>query len=459
MTRKKQLSLYSFDMNCVGHINHGLWRHPRDRSTEYKTLDYWAETARIAERGKFDGIFLADITGVYDVYRGGPESAVAHAVQVPVNDPLLVVPVMAYVTRHLGFGVTLNTTYEPPYLAARRLSTLDHLTGGRLGWNIVTGYLDSAARGMGQDGLPDHDRRYDVADEYMEVLYRLWEESWAADAVRADKAGGLYADPARVKAIRHEGEHYRLNAIHLSEPSPQRTPVLYQAGSSARGRRFAARHAECVFIGAPTPQAASGIVGDIRRLAVAEGRRSDSIRLFPLLSVVTGRTAKEAADKLEDYRRHADVEAALTHYSSSIGIDLSRLDPDEPIAFRKTNANTSALEAITTRSPGKVWTVRAIIDEMVLGSRQRPVVGTPEEIADHMQQWVETGDIDGFNIPRTVTPESLADFVDLVVPVLQERGLFKADYAPGTLREKLFGRGPLIEESHPAGRIRAERQP
>jgi alkanesulfonate monooxygenase SsuD/methylene tetrahydromethanopterin reductase-like flavin-dependent oxidoreductase (luciferase family) len=155
-----------------------MWTHPHDHSTEYNTIEYWQGLARLAERGKFDGIFLADIVGVYDVYRGGPAPSIVDAVQISVNDPMMVVPVMAAITEHIGFGVTANLTYEPPYLFARRMSTLDHLTRGRVGWNIVTGYLDSAARGMGLAAQPDHDGRYDAADEYMSVVYQLWEASW-----------------------------------------------------------------------------------------------------------------------------------------------------------------------------------------------------------------------------------------------------------------------------------------
>jgi FMN-dependent oxidoreductase (nitrilotriacetate monooxygenase family) len=230
--RMREIRLNAFDMACVGHIQQGMWTHPRDRSADYRSLDHWVGLARLLERGLFDGLFLADVLGVYDVYDGNPDAALRNAVQVPLLDPMLIVPAMAHATRHLGFGVTCNLAYEPPYLLARRFSTLDHLTNGRIGWNIVTGYLDSAARAMGFDAQMAHDDRYDLADEYMQVVRALWEDSWEDGAVRADRAAGVYADPARVHRVRHDGPQYRLDAIHLCEPSPQRTPVLYQAGAS-----------------------------------------------------------------------------------------------------------------------------------------------------------------------------------------------------------------------------------
>jgi hypothetical protein len=168
----RQIRLNAFDMNCVGHQSPGLWTHPRDRADRYNTLDYWVELARLLERGKFDALFLADVLGVYDVYRGSPDAAIAQAVQVPVNDPLLLIPAMAYVTRNLGFGVTCAVSYEHPYTLARRFSTLDHLTGGRIGWNVVTGYLNSAAKGMGLAQQPEHDTRYEIAEEYMQIVYK-----------------------------------------------------------------------------------------------------------------------------------------------------------------------------------------------------------------------------------------------------------------------------------------------
>ncbi|WP_132518429.1 LLM class flavin-dependent oxidoreductase [Rhizobium sp. BK376] len=445
------MQIYAFDMNCIGHINHGLWTHPRDMSLNYTDLDYWVDFARTAERGKLDGIFLADIVGVYDVYKGSPDTVIQTAAQIPVNDPIIPISAMAYATKHLGFGVTVNTSYEAPFLFARRMSTLDHLTKGRIGWNIVTGYLDSAARSMGFDRQPDHDARYDAAEEYLEVLYKLWEGSWDDDAVLRDKTGGVFADPSKVRAVKHEGKHYRMEGIHLSEPSPQRTPLLFQAGASARGQDFAARHAECVFIAGPSAQAARSTVEALRGRAVDFGRRADDLRVLSLVTAVVGRTEKEAQDKLEDYRRHASVEASLAHYSSSIGVDLSKFGMDEPIVDQASNAQQAALANVTGKAGKPPMTPRQIIDQMVLGSRMKPIVGSAEQVADYLQAWVEESGIDGFNLARTVAQESLRDFVDLVIPVLQERGLFKADYSEGPMRQKIFGRdNGRLPSSHPA---------
>ena len=273
----KKIHLNAFDMNCVGHIQQGLWTHPRDQSTRYRELHYWTDYARRLEAGLFDGIFFADVVGVYDVLGASPDAAVKGAVQVPVNDPTLLIPAMAAVTQHLGFGVTANLTYEAPFLFARRMSTLDHLTGGRIGWNIVTGYLDSAARANGLSGQTAHDDRYDLADEYMALVYQLWEGSWEDGAVVSDRSRGIYADPARVHKVHHKGLQYQLDAMHLSEPSPQRTPLLYQAGSSSRGSRFAATHAECVFLNGQSQAGVQQIVQGIRSQAVARGRAAGDV--------------------------------------------------------------------------------------------------------------------------------------------------------------------------------------
>ncbi len=445
----KQIRLTAFDMNCVGHIQQGLWRHPRDRSADYTSLEHWTGLARTLERGLFDGLFLADVLGVYDVHGGSPAAAIEHAVQVPVNDPLLLVPAMAAVTRDLGFGVTVNLSYEPPFTFARRMSTLDHLTRGRVGWNVVTGYLDSAARAMGQDRQRAHDDRYDVAEDYMRAVYALWEGSWAEGAVLRDRQGGRYADPARVRTVTHDGPFHRMSALHLCEPSPQRTPVLYQAGSSGRGRAFAGAHAECVFLNGGSHAAVRAHVDAIRDAAATAGRARSDVLAFVGATVIVAETAALAEAKLADYRRYASGDAALVHASASMGIDLDRFGMDEPIGG-ESNAITSNLQAMAQGG----MTKRKLLDRMVLGSRQSPMVGDPPQIADALAAWIEQADVDGFILSRTVTPECWEDVVNLLVPELQRRGLYKESYAAGTLREKLFAGDRLLPPTHPAAAFR-----
>ncbi len=445
----KQIRLNAFDMNCVGHIQQGMWRHPRDRSMQYGSLDHWVGLAQTLERGLFDGLFLADVLGVYDVLDGSPDAAISAAVQVPVNDPMLLVPAMAHATRHLGFGVTANLSYEPPYVFARRMSTLDHLTRGRIGWNIVTGYLDSAARAMGLPHQLGHDERYDVAAEYMDVAYKLWEGSWADDAVLRDRAAGIYADPARVRPVRHAGARFTVDGIHLCEPSLQRTPVLYQAGSSSQGRRFAAAHAECVFVNGTSKPSVAAIVADIRAGAVACGRAPDSVLVFVGATVVAGETDADAERKRADYEQYASLAGAFAHASASMGVDFGRYGPDDPIERVQTQAIVSNLEALTTRRVP--MTQRRFVESIALGGRQAPIVGGPERVADELMAWVAEADVDGFILARTVTPECFESFIDLVVPVLQARGAYKTAYAEGTLRQKLFPAGSArLPPEHPA---------
>ena len=448
----KHIHVNAFDMNCVGHIQQGLWTHPRDQSTRYLDLNYWMDYARRLEAGLFDGIFFADVVGVYDVLGGSANAAIQGAVQVPVNDPMLLIPAMAAVTQHLGFGVTANLTYEAPFLFARRMSTLDHLTQGRIGWNIVTGYLDSAARANGLQGQMAHDDRYDLADEYMALVYKLWEGSWEDGAVLRNRATGVYADAGKVHLVKHAGAQYQLSAMHLSEPSPQRTPVLYQAGSSARGSRFAATHAECVFLNGQSQAGVKSIVDGIRQQTLDAGRTPQDIKVFLGATIVTGRTDQEARDKLADYQQYASSEGALAHAAASMGIDFAKYDLDEPIDTGKSQAIVSNVAAMT-RSSGPQWTRRKLLESLVMGSRQAPWVGSAETIAHQLITWCEQTGVDGFNLSRTVVPECFDDFISLVVPVLQQRGAYKTAYSPGTLRNKLFGRDGL-PTSHPAARAR-----
>ncbi|WP_028498621.1 LLM class flavin-dependent oxidoreductase [Microvirgula aerodenitrificans] len=441
---KKQLLINAFNMNCVGHINHGLWTHPRDDSVDFNTLGYWTRLAATLERGLFDGLFIADIIGVYDVYQQSVDLTLKESIQLPVNDPLLLVPAMAAVTQHLGFGVTANLSYEPPYLFARRMSTLDHLTGGRAGWNIVTGYLDSGARAMGLPAMDAHDQRYERADDYLELLYKLWEGSWEDGAVRRDKAARIYADPARVHRVRHEGPFYRLDGYHLSEPSRQRTPVLFQAGASDRGQRFSARHAEGIFIAATDKAETRKLVDSLRAQAVRAGRRAEDLKIFIGVSVVVGRTAHEAQQKFDEYWQYASAEAGLAHFASSTGVDFARYGLDDPIDY----GNSNAIESAAQTAQASALTRRKLLERFRLGSRYPTLVGDAASVADELESWLEETGIDGINLTRTVTPESYEDFIELVIPELQQRGRFKTAYAEGSLRHKLFGDGDRLPARH-----------
>lgn len=439
----KQVVLNAFNMNCVGHIHHGMWTHPQDRSVEFNSLDYWLDLARLLERGLFDGLFIADILGVYDVYQQGIGLTASESIQLPVNDPLLLVSAMASVTEHLGFGVTANLSYESPYPFARRFSTLDHLTRGRIGWNIVTGYLDSAARAMGQHELTSHDRRYDQADEFLDVAYQLWEGSWQDDALVADRERRLYADASKIHPVRHHGEFYQVEGYHLSSPSPQRTPLLFQAGSSERGMRFAARHAECSFVNGRTPEAMRSQVQTLRQLAQDAGRQADDLKILMGVAVIVAPTEREAQEKHREYLHYASPEAGIAHFSSSIGIDLARFALDEPIQ----TGPTRAIESVSQAYSG--WTRRRLLEQHALGSRYPLIVGDPAQVADALLRWVDEAGIDGFNLTRILNPQSYRDFIDLVVPELQQRGRYKTAYQPGSLRKKLFNHHRL-PASHPA---------
>jgi FMN-dependent oxidoreductase (nitrilotriacetate monooxygenase family) len=445
----RQIRFNAFDMNCVGHQSPGLWRHPEDQSWRYKDLRYWADLAQTLEKGLFDGIFVADVLGTYDVYGSSNTAALRQGTQVPVNDPFLLVSAMALVTENLGFGVTAGTAYEHPYPFARRLSTLDHLTNGRVGWNVVTGYLPSAARNMGQADQMEHDERYDHADEYLEVLYKLLEGSWQDDAVVRDTAAGVFTDPEKVHEIGHHGKYFTVPGIHISEPSPQRTPVIYQAGASPRGIAFAAGNAEAVFVGSPTRAILKDTVTRIRDAVEAAGRDRYSVRIYTMFTLITDETSEKAHAKHEEYKKYVSIEGALVLLSGWLGIDLSAYGPDEPIGNVESNAIQSAVANFQkVNDDGRPWTVRDIAEWAGIGGLGPRVVGSGAEVAEELQEWVAETDVDGFNLAYAITPGSFEDVVQWVVPELQKRGAYPTQYAAGTLRNKLFGRGDRLPEEH-----------
>ncbi|KAJ5125225.1 hypothetical protein N7448_004552 [Penicillium atrosanguineum] len=459
---RKSLILNAFVEMCSGHQSPGLWRHPEDESHRFNDVDHWIELAQLLESAKFHGIFIADVLGGYDVYKGprNLDPSIISGAQWPVNEPLAVVPAMAAATKSIGFGVTVTTTYEQPYHLARRLSTIDHLTKGRVGWNVVTGYLDSAARNLGAAEQPHHDDRYAIAEEYIKVAYKLWESSWRQDAVVLDRERGVYTDPTRVRQINHEGKYFKVPGPHLTQPSPQRTPVILQAGTSKAGKTFAAQHAEAIFVAGHSPTVVAKNVAEIRQLAQSEfGRDPQSIKFLALLCPVLGRTEEEAQEKFKSYRQLGSIDGALALFGGWTGIDLDKYGDDEELRHVESNAIRSAVEGWSKAMPGvSKWTKKTVGEHITVGGLGATPVGTPQQVADNMERWVEEADVDGFNLAYVIKPGSFKDIIDLLIPELRKRGLFHDEYAveKGTYRENLYTRpgqtGPAAD--HPASKYR-----
>lgn len=454
----QRIRLHGLRQSTVGHTAIGLWRHPDSRAHEYKNLNYWIETAQLLERGTFDALFIADALGPLDVYEGRVDEALRHGIQTPTDDPLLPLSAMAAATKHIGLAVTVSTTYEQPYALARKLTTLDHLTNGRIGWNVVTSALDSAARNLGYDQQLPHDERYARAGELMDVVYKLWEGSWEDDAVVRDAAAGIFADPSKVHAINHHGTYFDVPDIALSEPSIQRTPTLYQAGTSGAGKAFAAQHAEGVFLSTYNAAMARGLADDVRSRAAALGRDPQSLKLFSIATVITAPTDAEAQAKYQDYAQYASWEGSLARWSALMLIDLSRLDPDQPLEHVETDGIRGMVEVFTKLDPTRTWTPRAIGEFVGVGGGGPLFIGSPATVADGLERWIEEAGVDGFNLADPVPPVTYRDFVDLVVPELRRRGRVWDRYEGATLREYFHGPGQArVRDDHPAAAYRANR--
>ncbi|KKY22147.1 putative xenobiotic compound [Phaeomoniella chlamydospora] len=458
LQKKKKLLLHAFVETCSGHQSPGLWRHPKDQSYNFNKVQHWVKLAQLLEKGKFHGMFIADVLGAYDVYKGpqNPDPAIVSGAQWPVNEPLAAVSAMAAVTENLGFGVTVATTYEQPYHLARRLSTLDHLSGGRVGWNIVTGYLDSAARNLGHTEQPEHDERYAIAEEYVDVMYKLWQSSWRDDAVKLDRQKAIYTDPTLVRKINHEGKYYKVPGPHICEPSPQRTPVIMQAGTSKAGKTFAAKNAEAIFVAGHSPSVVAKNIAEIRTLAKEQfGRDPTSVKFLALLCPVLGKTPEEAQAKYEEYVSFGSEDGALALFGGWTGIDLSQYDDDQELRHVESNAIRSAVEGWSKSSPTvSRWTKHTVANHIKVGGLGATVVGTPEHVADEMERWVQEADVDGFNLAYALMPGTFEEIIEDLLPVLRKRGLFWDDYAVpgGTYRENLYAKSGIARppDDHPA---------
>lgn len=454
---KKQLILNAFAMQAPGHLNPGLFRYPKDKGNEYTDIKHWIALAQKLEAAKFHAIFFADVLGGYDVYRGPSNlhPTIPAGSQFPINDPLYSVAAMAAATENIGFGVTASTTYESPYALARKFSTVDHLSNGRVAWNIVTSYLDSAARNFGLDTQIEHDERYRIADEYLRVAYQLWEGSWRDDAVLHGQP--QYANPDAVRRIDHKGKYFNVPGPHLCEPSPQRTPFLFQAGTSSAGKKFAATHAEAIFLSGQTPELVRVSVDSVRKQAAEIGRDPQSVKIVAGILAIVAETDEAAQAKYNELAQYGDREGALALFGGWSGYDLSKYADDEDFRFVEAPAIRSMVNHWAETVPGsdgkKKWDKKSIADHLILGGNGAKSIGSAKTVADDLERWADVADIDGFNFSYATIPETFDDLIDLLIPELKSRGLIWDDYAVqgGTLRENYTGKQgqSRLPDSHP----------
>lgn len=408
----------------------GQWRLPRSfRGETYLDASYWERIARTLERGCFDMLFFADSYTLHDRYQDSPDAAIRYAVQYPRLDPLPLIPMLSRVAPNLGFGVTASTTFLPPYWLARNMATIDHLTDGRMGWNVVTSYSRSEAQNFGMDDIPEHDLRYDIADEYMDVCNKLW-ASWEEDAIVMDREAGIYADPKKVHRINHEGKYFRSRGPLCVPRPPQGRPVIIQAGSSPRGLKFAAQHADVIFA---VPNSSGGAANHRKAINAAlkeAGRSRDDVKVIWGITPVTGESEAEVKAKREAIQANIHPEAALVLLSGHLNYDLSTWPKDRPLS----ELEVSGVQAFAR---GQNYTAEEYARRMAEGSGNL-MDGTAAQIADRMEALYEQTEGDGFMIVTHALPSSVDDFVDLVVPELQRRGHFRKRYGARILRDRFF---------------------
>ena len=430
----KHIHLISFQINSP--MNHTVlsWAHPDDnRLQALSDMKLWIDMARTLERGLFDALFFADTPGVFDRYRDRMDEAIRYGVCWPTMDPVTLLGAIAGATTNLGLAATVSTGPHHPYSVVRQLSTLDYMSGGRVGWNIVTGHLRGEHRAYGLQELP-HDERYDRAEEYLEICHALW-NSVGEGAILADKQRGVFADPDKVARIAHHGKYFDCNTVAPALPSPQGRPVLYQAGSSGRGQQFALKHADVVFAIQPDLAGMKKFMDDFRSQAAAAGRTPAPGVTFGV-QIVVGGTEEEARRKLASFADRVPLEGAIARLSGTMGVDFSAMELDQPLAEVQTQASQGLMKAFSNIVVGdKPLTLREVAQRWGESIGMPQIVGTPEQVADQLEAiWRETG-CHGYNVTPHIMSSSIDDIVDHVVPILQQRGVYPTEYVGKTLRD------------------------
>ncbi|RVT95890.1 LLM class flavin-dependent oxidoreductase [Rhodovarius crocodyli] len=408
------------------------WRHPETPAGGNMSLDHYIHMARTAERGLFDMLFLADGVGIrnYDEPKGAQQRSAGNV----HFEPLTLLSALAMVTRHVGLVATASTTWNEPYHVARKFASLDHISGGRAGWNVVTSHTDMEAQNFGAATLPPKDRRYSRAEEFVEVVRGLW-DSWDDDAFLRDQASGQNYFPERRHVLDHEGEHFRVRGpLNVARP-PQGHPVIVQAGASDRGRDLAAATADVIYVAAPTLPEAQEFYADVKGRMAAHGRAPEALRIMPGLLAIVGETEAEARAKYERLQSLVDPVVGLAQLAFSMG-DLSAYDVDGPVPLLP-EWRQSRGQLMYEMAQREGLTIRGLFLAIAAGNGHAQAIGTPAQIADQMQEWFEAGGADGFNLLPAHSPGGLEDFVNLVVPELQRRGLYRTEYEGETLRDRL----------------------
>jgi FMN-dependent oxidoreductase (nitrilotriacetate monooxygenase family) len=411
------------------------WAAPEDnRLQALGNLKLWIEMAQTLERGLFDAIFFADTPGVFDRYMDRMDDAIRYGVCWPTMDPVSLLGAIAGATERLGLAATVSTGPHHPYSVVRQLSSLDYMSGGRVGWNIVTGHLRGEHRAYGLPELP-HDERYDRAEEYMGICYALW-DSVQDGAILADKAGGIFADPSKVKVLHHEGRYFNCSTVAPTLPSPQGRPVLFQAGSSGRGQQFAMKHADVVFAIQPNKPGMAKFMDDFRATARQLGRDPAPGVTFGIQPIVGG-TEEEAKRKLSNIVERMPLEGAISRLSGTMGVDFSGMELDQPLAEMQTQGSQGLMKAFSNIVGDRPLTLREVAIRWGLAVGMPQIVGSPEQVAEQIETiWRETG-CHGFNVTPNIMPVSIDDFVNEVVPILQKRGVYPSEYIGKTLRENV----------------------
>ena len=431
----------------------GGWRMPSTPADGAMDIRHFVRVAQTAERGRFDMVFLAD--GVALRQRDEPAGSLCRSNQNVELEPLTMLSALAMVTTHIGLVATASTTYNEPYHVARKFASLDHISGGRAGWNIVTSWSEAEARNFNREAHLDYDTRYARAAEFVEVTKGLW-DSWEADAFAHDKVSGLFYHPDRMHVLDHRGEHFSVRGPLTVARCPRGRPVLVQAGASEQGRDIAAAYADVVFAAQLALDDAVAYYADLKSRLAAFGRCKDDLKILPGLLPIVGRTEAEARAKHEQLQELIHPLVGLAHIYGPMG-DLSGHPLDGPVPEPKDPELRSRARLLLELARREDLTIRQLYLAASSGRGHRMVIGSPEQIADAMQQWVEAGAADGFNIIPTHLPEGIDDFVELVVPELQRRSLFRREYEGPALRDNLGL--PVPENRHTAARARANSDP